>query len=86
MKIFPYLFRMYSHEYELLNSLSTCFPDKRQTLSAALYALNREVAEREADNAANRDAILARLRALEEQVAELTMAPGKPRRGSMGLR
>jgi len=79
MERFSYLFRMVPFEHELLNSLATRFQDKRETLAAGLRALQREVAEREAGNAATREAILKRLDALEEQLAALTRAPKKAR-------
>lgn len=86
MARFSYLFRMEPDDHELLVSLSSRFRDKRETLVRALWALKREVAEREAGSSAGREAIFKRLDAIEEQLRELSQTPAKSRRTSTGYR
>jgi predicted nucleic acid-binding Zn-ribbon protein len=77
---------MYPDEHELLESLAAHYRGKREALSSALYALNRELKEREAGTQAGREAIFKRLAAIEEQLSELSQAMGNSRRTSTGRR
>lgn len=70
-----YLFRMFADDLARLNALSKRFGGKRETLSVALVALERQQAERDAVSSEARSSLLARIEGLEQRVTALEATP-----------
>ena len=73
-----YLFRMFPDELARLSALASRFGGKREALSAALRALEREEAERQAESMETKSSVLGRLTALEDRVGQLEQGQRGP--------